>query len=617
MSDCPNGSQGCQSRIRPQGYDDRFNGMNRALGLFGVLMLGCTLILLAVLIKSVGEAPPTEDAAEGMLAAMRAPNPSQPAIIGDTLQFPSGLGNGQLQLIAGQGMQPGQTAGWFTTQPATVPPATDTRFPSGLGNGQIQLIAGQGMQPGQTMQPVHHLGPQFPSGLGNQPIQLVAGSGPYLGLTLSRVDPGTAQRMKLADNEGAYVTMVVPDSPGEKAGIQVGDVLLRLDNKRLKGPDDVGRILAGKKAGNRVKARYQRDVATQTVHITLENAPLGLNIGTVQNTVWMGVDVQDIDAIMRVQFNLPESQGVVVSHVAPGSPAALAGLVTGDLIHRVGQTRIRDVRQFASTVHKAKPGDVLRMSAVRGGTPFDVQVTMGRRPVEPPAIATLPPADIVVEGAWIGMDVGDLKPTDIKDLNLPASTRGVLVIDVEGPPATTVGFEAGDVIVAINNMPTPDLNSFIAASRRQDGAVVETLRGGRHLFLSVPPPGFSQQGNPMNLGIDKKFRQVAATRPSILAVLARDKDIRANVASENDSQAVVLVDTANQQYALVELRAGSPSLPEIMRQHNAASLVAGSVSPQTATELSRQGMALHAGVVGAVLDAAAMYQNQGLAAVAR
>nr|AFZ77016.1 hypothetical protein ALPM_00101 [delta proteobacterium ML-1] len=170
MSDCPNGSQGCQSRIRPQGYDDRFNGMNRALGLFGVLMLGCTLILLAVLIKSVGEAPPTEDAAEGMLAAMRAPNPSQPEIIGDTLQFPSGLGNGQLQLIAGQGMQPGQTAAGSRRSPPPCLRQLTPASPAAWAMGRFSLSPARACSPGRPCSRFITLAPSFPRGLATSPF---------------------------------------------------------------------------------------------------------------------------------------------------------------------------------------------------------------------------------------------------------------------------------------------------------------------------------------------------------------------------------------------------------------------------------------------------------------
>jgi len=300
--------------------------------------------------------------------------------------------------------------------------------------------------------------------------------------------------------------------------------------------------------------------------------------------------------------------------VAPGSPAAQVGLTTGDMIRRVGETRIRDVRQFASIIQKSQPGQTLRVSAMRSGQPMDLNITLGRKPTAPPSIAYLAPADVVIEGAWIGMDVGELGAADVKALGLPPGTKGVLVNDVEGAPATTVGFQAGDVLLAVNNTPTPDIKSFIAATRKQAGAVVETLRGGRHLFLSVPPPGYTQQGSRLNLGIDKKFRQVAATQPAIIAILVADKDIRATVASEADSQAVIFVDLANQSYAIVELRNGSPALPDLLQQNNAAAVVAGAISGPTGDALAQRGVTAYTGVVGTAQDAVTMYQQQGLTA---
>ena len=590
MSECPNATNGCPSGQRPSPTrTSGYAGMNKTLGWFSAVMLGCTLVLLAIMIKNVGAPARTgEDATEVGLAAAQAPM-AQP-LPEHVIQFPAGLGNGQIQLI-------------------------DTLLPTGIGNQPMQLIntplpTGIG---NQQMQLTHHLGPQFSAGLGNGQIQLIKQSGAYLGLSLSAVTPELAKQLVLPAGMGAYVNIVVPNSPGGKAGVQVGDVLLRLDRTDVAGADAVGKILAGKNAGAVLKATIQRGPVKQSMHITLENAPLGLDVGQVQNTVWMGLDVQDIDAIMRIQFNLPDAQGVLISYVAPGSPAAAAGLGTGDMLRRVGEVRIRDVRQFASIIQKSQPGQTLRISAMRAGAPLDVNVTLGRKPTTPAAIPFLAPADIVIEGAWIGMDVGELAKTDVQALGLPPGTRGVLVNDVEGPPATSVGFQAGDVILSVNNAATPDIKSFVNATRKQSGAVVEVLRGGKHLFLTVPPPGYTQQGSPLNLGIDKKFRQIAATQPAVIALLVSDKDIRATVASEANTQAVVFVDLAGRNYAIVELKNGRQALPDLLQQNNAAAVLAGDISGPTAAALAQRGVAVYAGVVGNVLDSVAMYQQQGLA----
>lgn len=330
----------------------------------------------------------------------------------------------------------------------------------------------------------------FPAGIGNEQMQLIAQGGPYLGLSLSDLPAQTAAGLGLAAGRGALVNIVVAGSPGAAAGIKAGDVLLRLDNADLAGPAEVGRILGGKRAGETVKAVYSRAGVQKSTHITLENAPLGLDVGVIQKTPWVGLDVQDVDAIMRIQFNLPDDKGVLISHVAPNSPAQLAGLAVGDMIRRVGNARISNVAQFQASVEKAAIGQSLRLSVMRGGNPVEASVTLAARPAAPPQIPLIPPAKVTLSATWIGMDAAQLKPKDIVSLGLPQDMQGILVNEVEGQ-ASMVGFQTGDVIVAVNGMATPDLDTFIQATRQQAGAAVEVVRANKHLFVSVPPPGYT------------------------------------------------------------------------------------------------------------------------------
>lgn len=524
---------------------------------FGALMMACVLVLLAIMLKWVG-AP----------------------------MLPGGGNAGEdgrePRLAAGQAMLPPTQAG----DPVVT-------FPAGLGNEQMQLIAD----------------PTLPAGIGNQQMRLIAQSGPYLGLGLSDLPPDIAASQGLPSG-GALVSGVVAGSPGDKAGIAVGDVLTRLDNAPLAGPADVGRVLAAKRAGQSVAVVVVRGGSPRNVAVTLENVPLGLDVGAPQKTPWIGLDVQDVDAVMRIQFNLPDDKGVLIGHVAAGSPAQAAGLAVGDMIRRVGASRIANVAQFQTALQKAAIGDTLRLSVMRAGQPAEVPVTLAARPAAPPRVPMVAPAKVTLTATWIGMDAEQLQPKDIPALGLPQNLQGILVKEVEGQ-ATMVGFQTGDVIVAINGTPTPDLDAFLQATRQQSGAAVEVVRGAKHMFVSVPPLGFTAQGTQLKTGVDRKFRQVAAAAPGLIGVLSPEKSVNAQVASEQNAQAVILVDLANRAYAVVELNTKTP-LPALLAQYGVGGLAYGDMSPQTAAALRAQGIATYGGVAGTVLDAVALYESQGL-----
>lgn len=486
------------------------------------------------------------------------------------------------------------------TQPGGL--AHHGQFPSGLGTDQIQLINK----------------PTFPSGLGNDQIQLVNQNQPgrpYLGLNLGEVNQAVAQELGVPAGTGVYVNTVVAVSPGQKAGLAAGDVILKCDGKAVNTSEQIGRILAKKKAGDVVKLVVNRNGKKKSFHVKLENAPLGLDVGAIQNPVWMGADIQNIDAVMKIKFNLPDTRGVIVSHVAQGSPAQNADMRAGDVIRRFGTTRVRDVKQFQSLVLASQPGQNAQLTVLRDGQQQTIEVAMGRMPVNTdPNVPFLGPADVAIEGTWIGMDVTELSPGDAAGMGLPAGLEGILVNDVESPPATMVGFQTGDVIVAVGGMPTPDMKQFEAATQKQSGAVVDVIRGNRHLFVTVPPPGFTQQGTQLNTGPNQNMKQVAMTGPAQggVAIFASGPDLNANVMGDRSSLPyLILVDLQNNSYAVMDPNSYY-ALADIFLQNHITGLVCSDISPQAAANLSARGIVIYSGVVGTAWDALGLYQANRL-----
>ncbi len=480
----------------------------------------------------------------------------------------------------------------------SLPRITEKSFPAGLGSGQIRLI-----------------GTPLPTGIGNQPMQLIRQNGPYLGLVLSPAPPDAAARLGLAAGGGVVVTSVVAGSPGQKAGILPGDVLLRMDGTDLGTPEDMGAILSGKKAGDAVKVVYDRQGARKSTHLTLANVPLGVEVAVTADGPWLGLDVQDIDAVMGVQFNLPDTRGVIVTSVAPGSPALAAGLATGDVIRRVAQTRIRDVVQFQAVVAKTRSGQSLRLSLLRAGSPLEADLMVGVPPLAPQSVPMLGAASVDIEATWIGMSLAELTPGNAASMNLPSSLRGILVVDVDGPPATMSGFMTGDVILSINTRETPDLQTFMKAAQGQNSAAVVVYRGGKHMFVSVAPAGYTPQGTQLKTGLDQRFRQVALTRPGFLAALAEDKSLTAPVSTENNAQAVIILDPAKGTYSIKELSQRLP-LAEFLRQNGVTALVCRNLAQVTADDLAAKGIAVSNGAAGPVGQVLSQYQKQTRAAPA-
>jgi S1-C subfamily serine protease len=486
--------------------------------------------------------------------------------------------------------------------PQTVPPGrgpqqvNHPQFPVGIGRGQMRLINK----------------PTFPAGIGNGQMRLINQArpgGPFLGLSLVPPGPAVSKELGIKAGKGLYIESVIPDSPAFSAGIKTGDVLLKADRKQVNSLGQMDLILQKKKAGNVLKLLVNRNGRKKSFHVKLANAPRGIQAGLVRKPNWMGADIQDIDTVMKIQFNLPDRKGVIISGVLPDSPAASAGLRTGDVIKSFDNKKFSDVGQLQSLIQKSKPGQRAQLTIYRNGQTIKGDVVLGQRAANR-KIPYVVPAEMAIEGSWIGMDVEELTAEDAEELGLPAGTTGILVTDVEGPPATTVGFQSGDTITAVNGTQTPDMKHFGEATKKQAGAVVDVIRGNRHIFISVPPPGYTQQGTKVNTGTAKGMRQVAQTTPmgGRFALFSSGPGLNFSVAGENTPRPyLVMVDQGNSSYTVLQ-PLDLNQLARIFRRHGITALIGTEVSRQTAASLNNGGVIVFSGVHGPVIEAIKLYE---------
>jgi len=167
----------------------------------------------------------------------------------------------------------------------------------------------------------------------------------------------------------------------------------------------------------------------------------------------IGAVVQTITPELARALNLPQSWGVVLSDVLPGSPAEAAGLEPGDIVVSLKDKLMENARQFNVNVYRYRVGDRIQLRVRRGADERTVRVPVVERPdVLARLILSAKPDENRV--ARLNIVAFDLTP-DIAQL-VPGlrNPRGVLVGRVaEGSPLA-----AGDIILRINDTPTGDLS---------------------------------------------------------------------------------------------------------------------------------------------------------------
>ena len=189
-----------------------------------------------------------------------------------------------------------------------------------------------------------------------------------IGVQIGQVTKEVAESIGLGQPRGALVTGVEKDQPAEKAGVEAGDIIVKVDGKPVDKSGDLPRMVGGLKPGSKATLQVYRRGGVKDLNVTIAEfeaerptrraaAEPGGSAPQVAKSS-LGITVSDLtDALKR---ELRVRGGVRVD--ADVAAAARAGLREGDVILSIDNTEIADSKQFtaaASKVEKAKAVSVL------------------------------------------------------------------------------------------------------------------------------------------------------------------------------------------------------------------------------------------------------------------
>jgi Do/DeqQ family serine protease len=184
----------------------------------------------------------------------------------------------------------------------------------------------------------------------------------------------------------------------------------------------------------------------------------------------IGVGIQDITPDLRDAFDLTKGQfGVLVTNVIEGSPAADAGIKSGDIIIEADGKTTSSTAQLRSRIGIKEVGDKVRLKILRNGDSLQLTVKVGAAKSRQAQVDELTPL-------LQGLRVEDNPDGD-----------GVLVVDVAPNSAAAYsGLRAGDVIVGANKRKVYDTKSLQAALELSSTSVLLHVdRNGGSLFIVI------------------------------------------------------------------------------------------------------------------------------------
>ncbi len=208
-----------------------------------------------------------------------------------------------------------------------------------------------------------------------------------IGVGIAEVTKDVAEPLGLSRAAGALVRSVEASGPADKAGLEVGDIILRFDGKPIERSSDLPRLVGNTRPGSRVTLQVwrkgaQRDIALTVAEMQPEaqarpgsnrNAPPGSTVPGAPTPNALGLVVSDLPEDRRAQLRV---RGGVQVDAAEGL-AARAGVRPGDLILSLNNQDIASAKQFNEQVSKLDRSKAHVMLVRRGDSARFVPIPPG------------------------------------------------------------------------------------------------------------------------------------------------------------------------------------------------------------------------------------------------
>jgi serine protease Do len=210
----------------------------------------------------------------------------------------------------------------------------------------------------------------------------------------------------------------------------------------------------------------------------------------------LGIGIQDLNEELAESLDMKGQKGVLVNNVTEGSAAEKAGVKRNDVITAINGEKVEDGNTLRNKVAAAKPGSEIKLTFLRDGKEQEVtakldefnlekaQNSIGQGQGEEKSEGK------AGENGKLGLSLQPLTSDIAKKLDLPATTKGVVVTDVDPDGAAAEkDIQQGDVIMEINGKTVESLDDVQNALANSGDKAVRLLinRKGQTVFFTIKP----------------------------------------------------------------------------------------------------------------------------------
>jgi S1-C subfamily serine protease len=279
-------------------------------------------------------------------------------------------------------------------------------------------------------------------------------------------------------DEGVLISHVEEDSAAAKAGLERGDILLKVGDDAVNSFSDLWGAIKRYDPGDKLEMTVLHGDDLRTLTATLDERDddpfLGVSTCDVPFAGEVMIDRGPFEFERDIEIHL--GTGALVTHVFDDSPAEEAGIKAGDLILSVDGEEISSETDLADLIHAQEPGDRVTLEISRGKDEMTVEVELGENPdvsgqtylgvsYQP----FMPPMmfDFDGEEHFFFHDEPSMPFRDMPGLpmfeNLPEGVENALIIGevLDDSPAESAGLLEDDLIIYLDGKPVTDIEAFV------------------------------------------------------------------------------------------------------------------------------------------------------------
>ena len=173
-----------------------------------------------------------------------------------------------------------------------------------------------------------------------------------IGVSVQDITPDLQEAFDLKNGQsGVVVTEVYPDSPAEKAGIKIGDIIVEADEQEIHSHFQLRNQIGLKAIGEKVKLSLIRNNDKKRVSVRIKK-PESFNDTRFAHAAFNGATLK----------NLPDKQGILIQKVDPRSPLARSGIRANDVIQAVNKTPVYDIKSLKTALSKNNKAVLLQVN---------------------------------------------------------------------------------------------------------------------------------------------------------------------------------------------------------------------------------------------------------------